>query len=734
MTGRYFKQHKLRPVLGAVLAVTVLTGCSGLHLQSADEQESTVSINFYLDGFYTGKVGETIAQDSKWVNAMIDGAIDESTETNLKDDFYTAVNKEWILDTELGEEEEVDAFSDNTTIVRDRKISIIQGESAPAVAGTAPTGITQEMNSHNEKLVSDYAALVSDWDTRNEQGVEPARKYVEAIEDIRTMEDLKSYLTDADGLNFTQIEPVSFNVGTPMGEKSINTVIFDGEFSFLLASTDSYSAITPNDLSVNYILRGAVGDLLQELGYTEDEVEYQFMQCYQLEFAAAQILDDIPTDYMTYESEADKEDKTLEEVEALAGNYPIREILSSCGLDEAQKYRVYYPEVVTQMGELFTEDHLPEIRAYYLIHTAVELLPYLDRASFDAYLSAQMYKGIGLMVNSESEEEDILIDYYFDQCFPGAMEEVYVARYCTEEQKEGLLAMTQQYIDSWRQIIEGEDWLSEETREVAVGKLDAITIRCLYPETFVDYTGLDLSTVTSSADAISKVKQYMKKLQYESVDEEIDKSLWNESEIGTTTTVNAMYYAPDNSVNIYAGIIASGEFYDPDASLERNLGGVGAVIGHEISHAFDSTGSQFDKDGNPSSWWGLEDVDAFQVRVDRLANYYNTLTCYRGSLSVVGSQVEGEAMADMGGVKASLIIADGQENFNYDDFFRSYATTWRAKCTIDVMDSILLSDSHPAAFLRVNVTLTEFDEFYETYGITEGDGMYRAPQKRVAVW
>ena len=157
------------------------------------------------------------------------------------------------------------------------------------------------------------------------------------------------------------------------------------------------------------------------------------------------------------------------------------------------------------------------------------------------------------------------------------------------------------------------------------------------------------------------------------------------------------------------------------------------VIGHEISHAFDTNGAQFNKDGNLSNWWTEEDMKAFQERADRLIAYYDSIIPFQGQ-QVRGVNVQTEAIADMGGLKCMLSIAEQKPDFNYDQFFRQFAAIWRRLSSYEFEMLCLTQDTHSLHYLRTNVTLQQFEEFYETYDIQPGDGMYLAPEDRIEVW
>ena len=209
--------------------------------------------------------------------------------------------------------------------------------------------------------------------------------------------------------------------------------------------------------------------------------------------------------------------------------------------------------------------------------------------------------------------------------------------------------------------------------------------------------------------------------------EPVDKEEWGDA----PQTVNCFYNPLNNSLYIL-GAYAQGGMYNSEMSDEELLAKLGTVIGHEVSHAFDSKGAQFDKDGNMANWWTEEDQAAFLERNQKMVAYYNAMHPWEGQ-DFYGSIMTGEAGADMAGMKVMLRIAAGMEDFDYDAFFRAFADAWLTKDTLQ-MAYIRINDVHPMLYLRINCTLQQFDEFLDFYGITEGDGMYLAPADRVIIW
>ncbi len=225
--------------------------------------------------------------------------------------------------------------------------------------------------------------------------------------------------------------------------------------------------------------------------------------------------------------------------------------------------------------------------------------------------------------------------------------------------------------------------------------------------------------------------EFKAQLTWLDVNQPVNRDRWEYR--ASNMTVNAFYNPNDNSINILAGILADGKLYDKNATYEENLGHIGMVIGHEITHAFDNVGSQYDEYGRQRDWWTAADKEAFKIKASRVVNFYSALAPYPGATTYAGNAVQGEAIADMGGVRCALLLGQKQEDFDSDLFFRSYADLWKSKSTFGCQIA-LSSDAHPRAFIRTNVTLQQFDEFFETYNIKEGDGMYIDPEKRVLIW
>jgi len=169
-------------------------------------------------------------------------------------------------------------------------------------------------------------------------------------------------------------------------------------------------------------------------------------------------------------------------------------------------------------------------------------------------------------------------------------------------------------------------------------------------------------------------------------------------------------------------------------SVEEKYGALGTVIGHEISHAFDINGAQYDKDGNVVNWWTEKDKAEFDRRAEKLIRYYDGIVAFDNGTPVRGKIVQTEAIADMTGMQCMQKMAEKIEDFAYETFFRANAFLWARTGSLQSAESRVLYDVHPLNYLRCNVVAQQFEEFYQTFGVKEGDGMYLAPEDWLIIW
>ena len=253
-----------------------------------------------------------------------------------------------------------------------------------------------------------------------------------------------------------------------------------------------------------------------------------------------------------------------------------------------------------------------------------------------------------------------------------------------------------------------------------------------YPEAWADT--LDKTDIRSSKNGGSyfknmcEINKAMAEENRNNQQKPVDKSRWHMA----AYEVNAYYDFTLNEIVFPAGILQA-PFYSLDAPLAKNLGEIGVVIAHEISHAFDNSGSKFDENGNAKNWWTKEDSIKFEERCKKIIAFYDGIEIIPGVMNN-GKLTLGENIADLEGVGCALELLSQSKNPDYQTFFKAYADSWRGVYTDEFLEYISKADVHSNNKVRVNQTVMNFEEFYKAFGITEGDKMYVAPENRVSLW
>ena len=314
---------------------------------------------------------------------------------------------------------------------------------------------------------------------------------------------------------------------------------------------------------------------------------------------------------------------------------------------------------------------------------------------------------------------------------------VYVEKFFNQADKDRLLEIEKTYVAVFRERLKALDWMSVETKEKAILKLDAMTFKNIWPDYwFTDEESKYVPSfeTQSLADGGSLYKNYIavsrarRNMNIAKEGTGVDKAKWDSSAL----EVNACYYFSENCVYIMAGILDY-PFYD-NSSTEALLGSLGGTIGHEITHAFDDSGSKFDAKGNNVDWWTPEDYAAFKERCGKMEELFNGFEAAPGILAR-GDITVGENVADLGGMVLSIEVAKKLvKNPDYKKLFSAHANAWCVSYPRQTVTYLTSYEAHSMPWLRTNIPMMQTDKFYETYGITAGDGMYLPPDERVLIW
>jgi len=451
-----------------------------------------------------------------------------------------------------------------------------------------------------------------------------------------------------------------------------------------------------------------------------------------------------PTDLRDPQSNYNK--KTLTEFQALNPKVHWQRYFQSlAGPSNAAPELPYLivgqPEFFTHEAELIAAVPLSDWRVYFRAQLLCQAAPYLsqplEKADFEFYQQTlagvkemdPRWKRVLVRINGNSD----------DQTHPlgEALGQLYVAKYFPPRAKASATEMVHHILESYRQRLESRDWLSSETKNIALAKLAAVTIKIGYPDHWRDYSTLEVARDSYVQNAFRE-QAFELDFWLAKLNQPVDKSLWEM----TPPTVNCYYEPQLNEIVFPAGVLQP-PFYDYRADDAVNYGAIGCLIGHEITHGFDDQGSQYDAAGNLKDWWTANDRARFTALNEKLVKQFDAYSPLKG-VHINGKLTLGENIADLGGLNISyyayLNSLQGKPAPVLDNltgqqrFFVGYAHSWCDTQTEQQLRLQLRTDVHSPEEFRVLGPLSNFTPFYEAFHIGPKNKMYRPPADRIEIW
>jgi putative endopeptidase len=626
---------------------------------------------------------------------------------NLADDFFYTVNKEYF--TGVSERPGYTSFGVVT------EANSLANEQLSALLREFAEG-EFEQGTRAQKAATFYNAFLRLGD--KDVNLKHVKGYFTAIDEAQTVEEIHSVflqMVDEIGYNGFFTMPVDGN----FREDNKNIYVMTLPKLTLDYAEGLYADPESFEITESYI-----AELLTLIGDSNPEENAAAVAEFEKNVAAAALAPgdalDMEKAYLIY---------TLSEVQGVIPGWDMSSIMALQGYEPSPEQLVFIPDEgkYKEAAKVFEPENIDLLKTLLKLDVVKSRRRYLGDSFRTAYqnFAANAYGSIPV----EKEE------YYTLAAIEEMnllLQSVYVEYYVDPRTKADIEEMSQGMIDTFIKRMDSYEWMDEETREAAKTKLANLKVVACHPDNM--HTSWDDIEVTSD-DAFEIISDYnkanfMMEDQGYGDDPDIDFIIMNGMK---TYEVNAMNLISYNTIYMPAGHLVS-PFYDPDASFEANLGGIAVTIGHEITHAFDNSGSQFDEKGIVRNWWTDEDFAAFDIRVNEVINYYDGYE-FAAGIDNIAAQTVGENIADIGGVSVALeYLGNTEENPDYDEFFRYYALSWAQITSHQNAAAGASSDVHSGHWVRVNAVLPLFDEFYEVYDIKKGDGMYIAPEDRVFIW
>ena len=601
------------------------------------------------------------------------------TSVSLKDDFYTAVNEEWLNSVTVSEENLFIRYSDKGK----ENIEKFYSNYVETLSSR------KDLSEEEQKLLILYEQFLTNQTDKNKDIL---KEYTDKINKAQTLKDIETFYCD---------KKLSLYNGL------LNFEISSNNNSYVL-ELDAISItginLTKNPNMYNEQMKKLYAEKLENLFsecdiYSKEELSDMITKAVDLEAEVAQCF---------VESNTNKKERTLYTDGTFLFNIDIEKIFESSGYDKDYCKIVCNDSYMELLNEkLFTEENVDNLKAYLTVTVLCRIIRNSQTVS----------------ESGEVSFSDIAKYYMNDVLTKG-----YLKQNITEEDVRNITDMAEKIKSVYQSKIDSITYLSDKTKEKAKNKLDKLGVIVAYPKMLTDYSKATINSENSYIEncencLIEKAKEQNKILKSKYTKEKL---------IFDTMEINAYNSFGNNCIIINAGILQS-PVYDRNNSFEENLGGIGIIVAHEVSHTLDINGSEYDENGNYSTWWNGEDRKLYVENVMKLKNFVSQQG-EKDGIELNATQTKGEDIADLTGIQCCVEVLKDVKNADYRQFFINYATMYREKCTDEVTTARIKYDTHTLGKYRVNVPLQQISEFYSTFAVKEGDGMYIPENERISVW
>lgn len=631
------------------------------------------------------------------------------TNTRYQDDLYLAVNGEWL----------------STAVIPDDR---------PTCGGFAQLDQDVEkllMNDFKEfkdgKLTTDISemkqavALYSkyiDVEKRNQEGIKPILPLLEKIQGIKTIDDLNKNLKE---LCLANVDlPINFGVEPDMKDATINSFVILGP-SIILPDTSYYDKNNPAKEKLLGVYSSMTKQILAYTPLSSEEQEQYLKDTLAFdELIAKEVKSQL--EWANYVQNYNP--MNVSEVKDYLVDFDFEGLLASLYDKKVEEVVVYDPKAIKNFKNYFSKDTFTLYIHWAYVKTLLRSSKYLsEELSSLSTLYTRTLRGVSKDPILEKQAYQLV-----SSTFSEPIGVYYGRKYFGEEAKKDVVDMVKLIINTYKDRMRENKFLEETTKEKAILKLDTIVIKMGYPDKIDPYySSLTVDEKDSLLTSMDKITTKSILHNLEELFKPVDRSKWGMP----GHMVNACYNPSSNDITFPAAILQK-PFYSIKQSMSENLGGIGAVIGHEISHAFDNNGASFDEKGNLKNWWSEKDYSAFKDLTQKMIEEFDGIEFHGGKVS--GELIVSENIADNGGMGVTLAIMHTIKDPDFQAYFKNWARVWCRKAKEQYILLLLTNDVHAPAELRANMQPRNFPEWYEAFNVTDKDQMYLPEDKRVTIW
>ena len=578
-----------------------------------------------------------------------------------------------------------------------------------------------------EQKIGDIYNMAMDTARRDKEGIEPIRKTLDEIAAISDRSQLSEVLGKAMeyGIWGMYVEADAMN-------SSMN-ILNEYQGGFALGEKEYYFDTDEATIRIRNEYRAHVARMFSLFGYADADAKAETVLRLETRLAGAAF-----NNVELRDPQANYNKMSVAELQDLVPQVDWKTYFAAMNIapDSLSVGQVHH---LQEAGKMLADEPLEDLKTLFIWQAIDGCASYLTSEIY-----AENFNFYGKVLSGREEPSPLwkrsvgIVNGTLGE----AVGQMYVKKYFPEENKERMLALVKNLQKALGERIENLEWMSDETKAKAIEKLNAFTIKIGYPDTWRDYTALDIDPALPYYANLQRAAKFEQDYSLSYLGKPVDKTKW----YMTPQTVNAYYNPSSNEICFPAGILQY-PFFDMSADDAFNYGAIGVVIGHEMTHGFDDQGCQFDKDGNLNNWWTAEDKARFDARTKVMADFFSSIEVAPG-VHGNGEFTLGENIADHGGLQVAFqafkeneAAKPASERLRTRDgftpeqrFFLAYANVWAGNIRPEEILNRTKSDPHSLGRWRVNGALPHIAAWYEAWNVTPESPLYVAPENRVSIW
>ncbi len=628
----------------------------------------------------------------------------------IKTNFYEAVNGDWLEKAEIpGDQPSVSAF-----------LELHLGIEETLMGLTSKWEKDQTELNHNLNKYIKLYQMTKDFDKRNELGTKPFEVILNKINQLNGLKDLDKVFKN---LTLESIEmPFGFSVMQDF-MNSNNQILYFSAANLFLPDTSYYKDETKKAQLIG-LFTMTTKQLLSLYGFSKEEVDKLISEALAFDALLVPVTKSSieKADYVKMYNPLSKED-----VQKLTKNFDIMANAEALVEQPVDQLIFTNLDFIRAFDTIITDKNFEIIKSWMIVSNAIKFSADLTddiRVAGGAFSRA-------LSGTKEPQSKDKFAFYQAYNRFGQVVGLHYGETYFGPVAKEDVNVMVHEMIDVYQERIAGNTWLNEKTKEKAIKKLSTLTVHVGYPDELPPYFDrFEIKGYEQGSDLIQErlaMTKIINIYNFEKYNQEPNRNIW-----GMPASMVNAYYSPFNNQIVFPAAILQEPYYSLKQSPSENFGGIGAVIAHEISHAFDNNGAKFDETGSLNDWWTEADLKSFNKKSKDMITLFDGVETGFGECN--GELTVSENIADSGGLRCALEASKKNDSHNFDDFFQNWARVWRNKSSVEYSQLLLKVDVHGPSILRANMQLSNVPEFQDFYEINEKDKMYLPKEKMVSIW